>query len=113
MGTLERLQSDLILSPFNPRNDYDKQKRTSEKEGFLSIDVNFWVPKGWRLEVGKPFQLRDLHAPSISLEPRSRKSQTPTCRNQARMSPQSQARPDRRCGWMCLAWGSSVALFLI
>lgn len=26
MGTLERLQSDLTLSPFNPRNDYDKQK---------------------------------------------------------------------------------------
>lgn len=29
-------------------------RRTSEKEGFLSVDTNFWVPKGWRLEVGKP-----------------------------------------------------------
>lgn len=30
------------------------RRRTSEKEGFLIVDVNFWVPKGWRLEAGKP-----------------------------------------------------------
>lgn len=52
-GTLERMQSDLTLHPLILGMTMIN-RRASEKEGFLSVDVNFWVPKGWRLEVGKP-----------------------------------------------------------
>lgn len=49
----ERLQSDLTLSHFNPRNDCDKQENL--REGRLpQCRYKLLGAEGMRLEVGKP-----------------------------------------------------------
>lgn len=54
MGTLKSACSQTgYFSPLIPGMT-KMSRRTSEKEGFLGVDGNFRVPKGWRREAGKP-----------------------------------------------------------
>lgn len=75
MGTLKSACSQTrYFSPLIPGMT-KMSRRTSEKEGFLGVDGNFRVPKGWRREAGKPDS-----APSIYSEVRGQKFQIRTPR---------------------------------
>lgn len=108
MGTLKSACSQTgYFSPLIPGMT-KMSRRTSEKEGFLGVDGNFRVPKGWRREAGKPDS-----APRFTQKSEARSSRSGLLGSWARESPETRAKPDCRCGWLSLARVRSIALLLV